>query len=164
MESLIYAHTTMEHVWEYPRPPAVRPSARIVRIELAGRQLARSGRALRVLETSHPPTIYVPRDDTEPPLLSDSDRGATVCEFKGRARYLDAIIDGRRFEEVGWFYPDPSPGYESLRDHIAFYPGRVDGAWLGDELVASQAGSFYGGWITVDLVGPFKGAPGTLGW
>jgi uncharacterized protein (DUF427 family) len=154
----------MERVWEYPRPPAVRPSERTVRIELAGRRLARSERALRVLETSHPPTIYVPRDDIELPLLSDSSRGATVCEFKGRARYLDAVIDGSRFEEVGWFYPDPSPGYESLRDHIAFYPGRVDGAWLGDERVQSQAGSFYGGWITSDLVGPFKGAPGTLGW
>jgi uncharacterized protein (DUF427 family) len=154
----------MERVWDYPRPPAVQPSERNVRIELAGQPLARSERALRVLETSHPPTIYVPRDDIELPLLSDSARGATWCEFKGRAQYLDAIIDGRRFVEVGWFYPDPSPGYEPLRDHVAFYPGRVDGAWLGDERVQSQAGSFYGGWITADLVGPFKGAPGTLGW
>jgi uncharacterized protein (DUF427 family) len=154
----------MEHVWEYPRPPAVSPSERTVRIDLAGRSLARSERALRVLETSHPPTIYVPRDDIELPRLSDSARGATWCEFKGRAQYLDAIIDGRRFAEVGWFYPDPAPGYESLRDHIAFYPGRVDAAWLGDERVQSQVGSFYGGWITSDLVGPFKGAPGTLGW
>jgi uncharacterized protein (DUF427 family) len=164
MQSLIYAHREMEHVWEYPRPPAVQPSERIVRIELAGRQLASSERALRVLETSHPPTIYVPRDDIQLPLLTDSDRGVTFCEFKGRARYLDAVIDGRRFEQVGWFYPDPTRDYESLRDHIAFYPGRVDGAWLGDERVAAQAGSFYGGWITSDLVGPFKGAPGTLGW
>ena len=154
----------MEHVWEYPRPPAVRPSERTVRIELAGRQLARSDAAMRVLETSHPPTIYVPRDDIDLQLLIDSAHGATWCEFKGRALYLDAVIDGRQFGEVGWFYPDPSPGYESLRDHVAFYPGRVDGAWLGDEQVQSQAGSFYGGWITSDLVGPVKGAPGTLGW
>ena len=117
-----------------------------------------------MLETSHPPTIYVPRGDIELPLLTASARGATWCEFKGSARYLDAVIDGRRFTEVGWFYPNPSLGYESLRDHVAFYPGRVDGAWLGDERVQSQAGSFYGGWITSDLVGPFKGAPGTLGW
>jgi uncharacterized protein (DUF427 family) len=154
----------MEHVWEYPRPPAVRPSERTVRIELAGRQLARSDAAMRVLETSHPPTIYVPRDDIELPLLIDSAHAATWCEFKGRALYLDAVIDGHQFGEVGWFYPDPSVAYELLRDHVAFYPGRVDGAWLGDEQVQSQAGSFYGGWITSDLVGPFKGAPGTLGW
>jgi uncharacterized protein (DUF427 family) len=154
----------MENVWEYPRPPAVQPSERTVRIELAGRRLASSERALRVLETSHPPTIYVPRDDIDLSLLSDSSAATTFCEFKGLARYLDAIIDGRRFKEVGWFYPAPTRGYESLRDHVAFYPGRVDSAWLGDELVASQAGSFYGGWITSDLVGPFKGAPGTLGW
>jgi uncharacterized protein (DUF427 family) len=154
----------MEHVWEYPRPPAVTPSERAVRIELAGRRLAHSDRAVRVLETSHPPTIYVPRDDIEPSLLVDSASDATWCEFKGQASYLDAVIDGRRFTEVGWFYPDPSPGYEALRDHIAFYPGRVDDAWLGDERVQSQSGSFYGGWITADLVGPFKGAPGTLGW
>jgi uncharacterized protein (DUF427 family) len=154
----------MENVWDYPRPPAVRPSERTVRIKLADRRLVFSERALRVLETSHPPTIYVPRDDIELTLLSDSARGETFCEFKGRARYLDAVIDGRAFEEVGWFYPEPTPGYESLLDHIAFYPGRVGGAWLGDERVQSQAGSFYGGWITSDLVGPFKGAPGTLGW
>ncbi|MFZ0388422.1 MAG: DUF427 domain-containing protein [Solirubrobacteraceae bacterium] len=154
----------MEHVWDYPRPPAVRPSDRTVRIELAGRQLARSDAVMRVLETSHPPTIYVPRKDIELQLLIDSAHGATWCEFKGRARYLDAVIDGRQFGDVGWFYPDPSPAYAALRDHVAFYPGRVDGAWLGDEQVQSQAGSFYGGWITSDLVGPFKGAPGTLGW
>ncbi len=164
MQSLIYAQDTMENVWEYPRPPAVRPSELVVRIELAAHRLARSERAVRVLETSHPPTIYVPRDDIEMSLLTDSARGTTFCEFKGHARYVDAVIEGRRFEEVGWFYPDPTPGYESLRDHIAFYPGRVDGAWLGDERVQSQVGSFYGGWITSDLVGPFKGAPGTLGW
>ena len=154
----------MENVWEYPRPPAVQPSPRAVRIELGGHRLACSERAVRVLETSHPPTIYVPRDDIDLSLLSDSSAAATFCEFKGLARYLDAIIDGRRFAEVGWFYPDPTRGYLSLRDHVAFYPGRVDEAWLGDERVQSQAGSFYGGWITSDLVGPFKGAPGTLGW
>jgi uncharacterized protein (DUF427 family) len=154
----------MEHVWEYPRPPVVTASERPVRIELAGRRLAFSERALRVLETSHPPTIYVPRDDIDLELLADSAQPATWCEFKGRARYLDAVIEGRRVGEVGWFYPEPSPGYERLQDHVAFYPGRIDAAWLGDERVQAQSGSFYGGWITSDLVGPFKGAPGTLGW
>ena len=133
-------------------------------MELAGELLADSTDALRVLETSHPPTIYVPRDDIELPLLSDSARGATWCEFKGRARYVDALVGGRRYEAIGWSYPEPSIGYELLRDQIAFYPSRVDGAWIGDERVTAQEGDFYGGWITDDLVGPFKGPPGTLGW
>ncbi|MGZ4174867.1 MAG: DUF427 domain-containing protein [Solirubrobacteraceae bacterium] len=154
----------MERVWDYPRPPAVAPCRRRVRIELAGEVLADSTRAQRVLETSHPPTIYIPPADVRDELLCESDARSTWCEFKGRARYLDAVVHGRRFETVGWSYADPSPGYEVLRDHVAFYPGRVDAAWLDDERVEAQHGDFYGGWITADLIGPFKGPPGTLGW
>ena len=153
----------MERVWDYPRPPAVAP-ARPVRLLLAGHVLAESERALRVLETSHPPTIYIPRQDIDLSLLADSGAGGSWCEFKGAARYLDAVAGERRVEQAGWFYPDPTAGYEALRDHVSFYPGRVDEAWLGDERVQAQAGDFYGGWITADLVGPFKGPPGTLGW
>ena len=153
----------MERVWDYPRPPAVAP-ARPVRLMLAGQVLAESERALRVLETSHPPTIYIPRQDIDLSLLADSAAGGSWCEFKGAARYLDAVAGERRVEQAGWFYPDPTAGYEALRDHVSFYPGRADEAWLGDERVQAQAGDFYGGWITADLVGPFKGPPGTLGW
>jgi uncharacterized protein (DUF427 family) len=154
----------VERVWDYPRPPAVAPCERRVRIELGGELLADSARALRVLETSHPPTIYVPPEDIRGDLLAASGQRATWCEFKGRARYVDARVAGREVRAVGWSYASPSPGYEALRDHVAFYPGRVDAAWLDDERVQSQAGDFYGGWITADLVGPFKGPPGTLGW
>ena len=154
----------MQNVWEYPRPPDVVPCARRVRIELGGETLADSGRALRVLETSHPPTVYVPVIDVRSELLSASDELATRCEFNRSARYLDATVAGERHRAVGWTYPEPSRGYEALRDHIAFYPGRVDAAWIGDERVVAQASDFYGGWITADLVGPFKGPPGTLGW
>jgi uncharacterized protein (DUF427 family) len=154
----------MERVWDYPRPPAVMPCKRRVRIELAGEVLADSTRALRVLETSHPPTIYIPLADVREELLAESDARSTWCEFKGPARYLDAVVDGRRFKTVGWTYPDPSPGYEALRDHVAFYPGRVDAAWLDDERVQAQQSDFYGGWITADLIGPFKGPNGTLAW
>lgn len=154
----------MENVWDYPRPPAVAPCPRQVRVELGGRLLADSDRALRVLETSHPPTIYIPASDVRTQHLVPSRVRATRCEFKGTARYLDAVIDGRRREAVAWTYPQPAPAYEELRDHIAFYPGRVDAAWLGDERVVAQAGDFYGGWITAELTGPFKGAPGTAGW
>lgn len=154
----------MERVWDYPRPPAVVPCTRRVRIELGGELLADSARALRVLETSHPPTVYVPPADVREELLTESRVRPTWCEFKGSARYLDAIVHGRRFKAVAWSYPDPSPGYESLRDHVAFYPGRVDAAWLDQERVQAQPGDFYGGWITADLLGPFKGPPGTLAW
>jgi len=154
----------MGRVWDYPRPPAVMTCERRVRIELAGEVLADSTRALRVLETSHPPTVYVPLADVREELLAESDRHSTWCEFKGVARYLDAVVDRRRFEVVAWTYPDPSSGYEALRDHVSFYPGRLDAAWLGDERVPAQQSDFYGGWITGDLVGPFKGPVGTLAW
>lgn len=156
--------TALERVWDYPRPPAVVPCERRVRVELAGEVLADSTRALRVLETSHPPTIYIPLGDVRTELLAESEARSTWCEFKGAARYMDAIVHGQRFEAVGWSYRDPSPGYPALRDRVAFYPGRVDRAWMGDERVQAQPGDFYGGWITSDLVGPFKGPPGTLAW
>jgi uncharacterized protein (DUF427 family) len=154
----------MENVWDYPRPPAVEICSRRVRVELAGVVLGESDRALRVLETSHPPTIYLPPEDVRMELLVASRARSTWCEFKGAARYLDADIEGRRYEGVAWTYPAPTAAYERLTDHVAFYPTRVDAAWIGDERVLPQDGDFYGGWITADLVGPFKGAPGTLGW
>jgi len=133
-------------------------------VELGGEILADSTGALRVLETSHPPTIYVPPADVRLDLLAASSARSSWCEFKGAARYFDAVAGGARSRAVAWAFPDPSAGYEALRDHLAFYPGRVDAAWLGDEQVLAQEGDFYGGWITADLVGPFKGPPGTLGW
>jgi uncharacterized protein (DUF427 family) len=154
----------VENVWDYPRPPAVEPCPRHIRVELGGQVLADSDHVLRVLETSHPPTLYVPADDVRSDLLVPSRVRSTWCEFKGAARYLDALIDDRRFEAVAWTYPQPSPGYEQLKDHFAFYPGRVDAAWLDAEPVRAQDGDFYGGWVTAELIGPFKGAPGTSRW
>lgn len=156
--------TSVENVWDYPRPPIVVPCARRVRVELAGLELARSDRALRVLETSHPPTIYIPPDDVRPELLVRSEARPTWCEFKGAATYLDATLPDRTVHAVAWSYGEPTAGYEALRDHVAFYPGRVDAAWLDDERVVPQPGGFYGGWVTGDLVGPFKGDAGTAGW
>ncbi len=152
-----------ESVWDYPRPPRVEPSARLVRVLLAGQVIAETRRAQRVLETSHPPVYYIPAEDIRQDLLSPSSH-STFCEYKGPARYQTVTVGDRVAEDAGWFYPEPSPGYESLRNHVAFYPGRVDECTVDGEPVQAQAGGFYGGWITSDVEGPFKGEPGTRGW
>lgn len=152
-----------ESVWDYPRPPRVEPSERRVRVVVDGITIADSRRAVRVLETSHPPGWYIPAEDVRMDLLRPTNR-TTHCEYKGQARYY--TIDSGRGERVdaAWTYPQPLPGYESITDHVAFYPGRVDEAWVDEERVTPQEGDFYGGWITSDVTGPFKGAPGTWGW
>jgi len=154
----------MDDVWEYPRPPALVPCERRVRVVLGGVTIADSTDALRVLETSHPPTIYVPPGDIAPGCLSPSPGRRTVCEFKGEAAYLDVTAGGRAERAAAWTYGAPWPPYEALRDHVAFYPSRMDRCLLDDEVVRAQEGDFYGGWVTADLRGPFKGGPGTLGW
>ena len=152
------------NVWDFPRPPAVEPCPQHVRVEIGGQVLAESDRALRVLETSHPPTIYVPRDDVRADLLVASRERPTNCEFTGAAEYVAALVGDHRYVAVAWTYPQPVPAYRVLERHFAFYPGRVDGAWLDDERIQAQDGDFYGGWISTDLTGPFKGAPGTSHW
>ncbi len=155
----------MENVWDYPRPPALVPCERRVRIELGGTTIADSTAALRVLETSHPPTIYLPPQDVLSAAMSPAAGSrASVCEWKGRAVYFDAQAGGRAVPAAAWAYPDPQPAFAALRDHLAFYPGRMDRCRLDEEVVASQEGDFYGGWITADITGPFKGPPGTWGW
>ncbi len=154
----------MERVWDYPRPPALVPCDRRVRVVVDGVVVADSIAALRVLETSHPPTVYVPPDDLLDGALVASAARSTVCEWKGRATYLDVVAGERRVAAAAWTYRAPVERYAALRDHVAFFPGRVDAAWLGDERIVAQEGDFYGGWITSDLVGPFKGAAGTWGW
>ncbi len=153
----------MERVWDYPRPPAVVSCERRVRVELGGVVVADSRDALRVLETSHPPAIYVPPRDVRMDLLRPI-RRSTVCEYKGRAAYFDVAAGDRVARAAAWAYPDPAAGYEALRDHVSFYPGRMDACLLDDERVQPQAGDFYGGWVTAELVGPFKGGRGTAGW
>ena len=142
---------TVEHVSEYPRPPAVVPCERRVRVELGGELLVDSTSALRVLETTHPPTIYVPRDDVRQEFLEPSAHRTTWCEFKGTAHYIDARAGDRYVEAVAWTYPQPSAGYEALRDRVAFYVSRVDAAWLDDERVRAEESDFYGGWITEEI-------------
>ena len=149
----------MESVWDYPRPPAVEPSSRRARVEHGGIVVADSENALRVLETSQPPGIYFPPGDVRMDLLEANGR-RTLCEWKGQARYWSLAGS----EAAAWSYPDPVSRYAALRDHVAFYPQRVDACFLDDERVESNEGDFYGGWITDDITGPFKGGPGTAGW
>ncbi len=152
-----------ESVWDYPRPPSAEVTPRRVVVEIGGQVVADTTRAVRVCETSHPPVYYVPREDVVPGVLEQA-RGSSYCEWKGAATYWDVVVDGRRHASAGWSYERPTPGYEHLRGAVAFYPSRVDRATVDGEQVRSQAGDFYGGWITDEVVGPFKGEPGTLGW
>ena len=152
-----------ESVWDYPRPPRVEPSPRRVRVVHRGVIVADTTRAVRVLETSHPPGYYIPPVDVRMEFLRPN-RHRTWCEFKGRASYFDLEVGGQSVRDVAWYYPEPSSGYEAIREHLSFYPARVDECYVDDERVVAQKGDFYGGWVTGDIVGPFKGGPGTRGW
>ncbi|GAA2750949.1 DUF427 domain-containing protein [Amnibacterium kyonggiense] len=151
-----------ESVWDYPRPPAVEPSSERIRIELGGALVADTTDALRVLETSHPPVYYLAPEAFLVPVHEAG--GLSMCEFKGMAHYLTIAAGDRIAVRSAWTYPEPWPGYEALAGRIAVYPSRMDRCLVDDETVTAQEGDFYGGWITSRVVGPFKGAPGTLGW
>lgn len=152
-----------ESVWDYPRPPAVEPSSRLVEVVVGGETIASTRRSIRVLETSHPPVYYVPPEDVRADVLVPEE-GRSVCEWKGTAIYLGVRAGGRHAHSAVWSYPRPLPGYEAIAGYLAFYPGRVDGCFVDGVRVQPQEGGFYGGWITPDVVGPFKGEPGTFGW
>ena len=152
-----------ENVWDYPRPPRLEPVRQRIRVVLGGAFIADTMAAFRVLETSHPPSYYLPPDAFVPGSLRPSER-RSFCEWKGEADYWTVVGAGRVERDAGWSYPNPPPAYAGLRDHVAVYAGRMDACYVEDERVTPQPGGFYGGWITRNLTGPFKGAPGTLGW
>lgn len=152
-----------ESVWDYPRPPALERDERLVEVRFAGELIASTTRAYRVLETSHPPGYYLPAEDVRSDLLV-AEPGSSMCEWKGRAAYWSVRVGDRVAANAAWSYPDPTPPFRAIADHLSFYPGRVDEATVGGELVRAQAGDFYGGWILDEIVGPFKGEPGTWGW
>lgn len=152
-----------ESVWDYPRPPRIEPTARRIRVLFAGIAIADSTRALRLLETSHPPNYYIPTADIRMEYLSLTPRHS-FCEYKGTASYYTVQVGERRAEDAAWFYPRPTAEFAALAGYVAFYPGRMDACYVADEQVTPQAGEYYGGWITSDVVGPFKGGPNTRGW
>jgi len=152
-----------ESVWDYPRPPRLERTDRHIRIVFNGTVIADTWRAWRVLETSHPPVYYIPPADIRMDCLAEA-AGSSFCEWKGRARYYSVVVGDRQAERAAWTYPEPVPAFDPIRDHVAFYAGPMDACTVDGEPVQPQPGGFYGGWITADIVGPFKGSPGTLGW
>ena len=152
-----------ESVWDYPRPPKVEATGEHVVIELGGAVIVDTVDPRRVLETASPPTYYLPLADVVAGALEPVDQ-TTYCEWKGTAQYF-SVRGGFRVEVgAAWHYPDPAPGFEDLRGHVAFYSGRMDRCTVDDEVVQPQPGELYGGWITSRIRGPFKGEPGTEGW
>jgi uncharacterized protein (DUF427 family) len=152
-----------ESVWDYPRPPALELSSEHVQVVLGGVVIADTRAALRILETSHPPTYYLPVADLRAGALRPAE-GSSFCEWKGVASYVDLLGGEAVALRAGWFYPTPTAAYAALRDHVALYPGAVDRCTVDGEVVRPQPGSFYGGWVTDRVVGPFKGEPGTRFW
>jgi uncharacterized protein (DUF427 family) len=152
-----------ESVWCYPRPAIAQPSRRHLKIIHRDIIIADTQNSLRTLETSHPPSYYFPPSDIAPSVLKPSSH-RSFCEWKGEATYFDVIVKGETSSNVAWSYPNPNPAFASLRDHMAFYAWPFDGCFVDGERVTPQPGNFYGGWISSDQAGPFKGVPGSRFW
>jgi len=152
-----------ESVWNYPRPPKLERTSKLLRVEFAGMVIAETRNAFRLIETSHPPTYYIPEQEVKTDYLALTSH-STFCEFKGRAIYWTIKVGERKSENAAWSYPSPTNAYQALKNHFAFYVSRVDACFVEGERASAQEGDFYGGWITSDLIGPFKGERGTEGW
>ena len=150
-------------MWDYPRPPRVEAVAAQVEVIFGGQTVAITLEPVRVLETSHPPTWYLPPGGFIGEYLVPSGR-TSYCEFKGVATYLTLTVGRHTSVDAAWTYRDPSPGYEALAGYVAFYPAKVEVCLVDGEMVGPQPGGFYGGWVTSRVVGPFKGEPGSEGW
>ena len=152
-----------ESVWDYPRPPQLERTNKHLKIIFNGEIIAETNQGFRVLETSHPPVYYFPPEDVRIEFLSKAD-GSSFCEWKGRAGYYNLQVGEKSVENAAWFYTNPTANFKEIENYLAFYPSKMDACFVNDELVETQAGDFYGGWITKDIVGPFKGGAGTWGW
>ena len=156
-------HPGQESVWNYPRPPRVEESSKHIQVVFIGVVIADTHHAKRVLETSHPPVYYIPPEDVKMEYFTPTSRH-TYCEFKGEASYYTIRVGKKNIPNGAWYYPHPSRGYESLTNALAIYPSKMDACYVDGEQVQAQEGDFYGGWITSNIIGPFKGGPGTSGW
>lgn len=152
-----------ESVWDYPRPPKLEPTTKHIQVIFNDEVIADTTNAQRVIETSHPPSYYIPPADIKMEYLIATPQ-SSFCEWKGRAGYYTIRIGDKGVQNIGWYYPNPTPAFAAIKDHVAFYAHVVDACYVDGELVVPQPGNFYGGWITKDIVGPFKGVPGSWGW
>ena len=152
-----------ESVWAYPRPAIAEPNHRHLKIIHRNAVVAETRGGVRTLETSHPPSDYFPPDAISPSILRPSGQ-RSLCEWKGQAIYFDVVFQGEVLRDVAWSYPDPTPAFLSLRNHVAFYAWPFDGCFVDGERVTPQPGDFYGGWISRHVAGPFKGVPGSRFW
>ena len=159
-----------ESVWDFPRPAIVQPSDRHVVVTFGGAVLADTRRAWRALETSHPPTWYMPPDDMRMEWLVPLPGVGSVCEWKGPATYFDIVVPasggiaGKTARRAAWAYPRPTPAFAAIAGYVAVYPALMDRCTVDGAIAQPQEGGFYGGWITPDVVGPFKGGAGSSGW
>jgi len=151
-----------ESVWNYPRPPVIVDDPRLVQVRLHDALIAETCAARRVLETSSPPTFYLPPESVQFDYLRP-DAESSFCEWKGQAAYFSVCVGKQCVKNAAWTYPEPFAEFTAIRDYLAFYPGRLE-CYVDGERVRAQAGGFYGGWITGEIVGPFKGEPGTSDW
>jgi uncharacterized protein (DUF427 family) len=152
-----------ESVWDYPRPPRLERTSSTIEVILGGTSVIRTTHAFRVLETSHPPVYYLPVAEFAAASLRPA-HGRSFCEWKGTATYFDVVAGSTVAEAAAWGYPEPTPAFTELVDHVAVYPAAMDRCTVDGEVVAAQPGRFYGGWITDGVVGPFKGEPGSELW
>ncbi|BFM38324.1 DUF427 domain-containing protein [Synechocystis sp. LKSZ1] len=152
-----------ESVWDYPRPPRLEAYTKHIQVMFNQVLIADSYRSQRVLETSHPPVYYIPLEDIQTQYLSRTQR-RTYCEWKGQAHYYTIQVGSQQAENSAWGYSEPTPAFQGLQNHVAFYPSRMEACYVDGELVQAQPGDFYGGWITSNIFGPFKGGLGTWGW
>lgn len=151
-----------ESVWDYPRPPALERDSRLVIVEADDILIAKTDRAVRVLETASPPTFYIPPEDVNEDLLEKAP-GTSYCEWKGSATYWNIILNEQKLQKAAWSYHNPDSRFELIDGYYSFYPDKVR-CFVDGERVKPQPGSFYGGWVTSEIVGPMKGEPGTGGW
>jgi uncharacterized protein (DUF427 family) len=152
-----------ESVWDYPRPPRLEDSSKHIQVICNGVVIADTQRAKRILETSHPPVYYIPPEDVKLQYFKPTSR-STFCEWKGGASYYTITVENKKIVDAAWYYRHPTHPYEAIVGYIAIYPGKMDACYVNGEKVQAQEGDFYGGWITGEIVGPFKGGAGTSGW
>ena len=152
-----------ESVWDYPRPPRLEKTDVHIQIFFNEIEIVDSKQTYRVLETSHPPVYYIPLSDIRTEFLKKAP-GNSYCEWKGLANYYSVEANGKVAEKAAWYYPDPTADFMEIKNYVAFYPGFMDACLVNGEKVRPQPGGFYGGWITNNIVGPFKGEPGTMFW